>query len=86
MYISIVQITDLIRLIAEVVIAVGVIYNAILSVRTHDQNKSLLDKVEEVHVATNSMKDALVEVTRDEALARGKLEGAAEQAKKEGQT
>ena len=34
-------------------------------------------KVEAVHLATNSMKDALVKVTEEEALARGKLEGAA---------
>ncbi len=34
-------------------------------------------KVEQVHLATNSMKDALVKVTEEEALARGKLEGAA---------
>jgi hypothetical protein len=41
------------------------------------------EKVEQIHLATNSMKDALIEVTGAEALARGKLEGAAEEAAKQ---
>ena len=35
-----------------------------------------IKKVEEIHKATNSMKDALVAATEKEALARGKKEGA----------
>jgi hypothetical protein len=35
------------------------------------QNEVVLAKVEEVHLATNSMKDDLVKKTEEEALARG---------------
>lgn len=36
-------------------------------------------KVEAIHKATNSMKDALVAATEKEALARGKKEGASDE-------
>jgi hypothetical protein len=70
---------EIIRLLAEIVIAAGVIYNAALAIRGKAQRKVLIEKIEEVHAATNGMQEALVKVTSEEALARGKLEGAAEE-------
>lgn len=38
--------------------------------------------IEQIHLATNSMKDALVKVTGESEKAKGRLEGAAEEQKR----
>lgn len=43
---------------------------------------NVTEKIEEIHIATNSMKDALVKVTGESEKAKGKLEGAAEEREK----
>lgn len=65
----------------SLITALGVIITPLLVVWL---NRKVMIKVEEqatniqkIETATNSMKDALVKATGDEALARGKLEGAA---------
>lgn len=59
----------------------------VVALKTQDKVAVVADKVEVVHRATNSMKDALVKVTRSDALQEGHAQGvtdqkAAEKAKK----
>jgi hypothetical protein len=61
----------LVALIVGIPATLGAIGAIIIGIRT-------TRKIELVHKATNSMKDALVAVTEKEALARGKKEGRAE--------
>jgi hypothetical protein len=64
-------------LVAAIPTTVAAITTMVVSLRTGR-------RVEEVHVATNSMKDALVARTRSDALQEGKAAGIAEQKAKQG--
>lgn len=58
----------LVAIIVGIPATLGAIGSIIVGIRT-------TRKIEAVHLATNSMKDALVKVTGEEAFARGKKEG-----------
>lgn len=60
--------TNLISAIAQLIIAIGVIWGYF---KTKNAVANVAEKVEEVHKATNSMKDELVAVTAKSAKAEG---------------
>ena len=57
---------------AVIISAIGIVVIQVVSrIISHLEHKTTITKVEEIHEATNSMKDALVEATKKEAFARG---------------
>lgn len=52
---------------------------ALMAYLTSEQTKALADKVEVIHAATNSMKDALVKSTGEASFAEGREAGRAEE-------
>ncbi len=56
--------------------AFAIVWAAVHAIQKLDEAN---EKIEQVHVATNSMKDALVKKTEQEALARGRSDLLAEQ-------
>ena len=63
--------------IAAFATGIGVLLNAVATVFGLMQSLRNGKKIEEVHLATNSMKDALVATTDKEAFARGVKSGEA---------
>lgn len=53
---------------SNLIIAIGVVLNLYFTFRS-------LQKIETVHIATNSMKDELVKEVREASLAKGKMQG-----------
>jgi hypothetical protein len=62
---------------AALATGIGVLLNAVVTVFSLIQSLRNGRKIEQVHLATNSMKDALVDVTGKEAYARGVKSGEA---------
>ena len=60
---------------ADVLTALGVLITALVGAWNSLQLRKNSRLIEQVHVATNSMKDELVRVTRAEAHAAGRAEG-----------
>jgi hypothetical protein len=57
--------------ITQLVIALGVLANGVGQILNYRQSRKNGGKIEEVHLATNSLTDRLVETTRLEAHAAG---------------
>jgi hypothetical protein len=65
--------------IAQILTAVAAIGALLNSLRNGRKLSAVVEKVDEVHLATNSITDRLVETTKTEAHAAGLKEGRGEQ-------
>lgn len=62
---------------SQLMIALGQLIVAGIALASYVQSRRNASKIEEIHKATNSMKDALVKSTGDESFARGVRAGEA---------
>ena len=63
--------------VGEIALLVGLLLNAVAVAWGHWQTRQVREEIHKIEVATNSMKDALVKATGEEAFQRGDAHGRA---------